>query len=61
MAPTHFSASCGEGRETRRVSPPMPMPDTEGLVAMLLRHLEDEEDLIVPVILDRGEASLGLM
>lgn len=27
---------------------------------LLLRHLEDEEDLVVPLILDRGEAALGL-
>lgn len=30
------------------------------LIAMLMRHLEDEEDLIIPVILDRGEAELGI-
>lgn len=29
-------------------------------VGALGRHLEDEEDLIVPVILDRGERTLGL-
>jgi hypothetical protein len=29
---------------------------TKGLV----RHLDDEEDLIVPLILDRGEAALGV-
>jgi hemerythrin-like domain-containing protein len=26
----------------------------------LMRHLDDEEDLIVPLILDRGEAALGV-
>ena len=30
------------------------------LIAMLMRHLEDEEDLIIPVILDRGEVELGI-
>jgi iron-sulfur cluster repair protein YtfE (RIC family) len=30
------------------------------LIKGLLRHLEDEEDLIVPLILDRGEAALGV-
>ena len=30
------------------------------LLRSLLRHLDDEEDLIVPLILDRGEDSLGL-
>lgn len=33
---------------------------TERLVALMMRHLEDEEDLIVPVILDQGERKLGL-
>ena len=26
----------------------------------LARHLGDEEDLIIPLILDRGEAALGV-
>ena len=30
------------------------------LVAMLMRHLDDEEDLIIPVILERGEEALGV-
>ncbi|MCX2723801.1 hemerythrin domain-containing protein [Roseibium salinum] len=30
------------------------------LVTGLMRHLDDEEDLIVPLILDRGEHDLGL-
>jgi iron-sulfur cluster repair protein YtfE (RIC family) len=30
------------------------------LLKQLLRHLNDEEDLIVPLILDRGEATLGV-
>jgi hypothetical protein len=33
---------------------------SDTLVSGLMRHLEDEEDLIVPVILDRGERKLGL-
>jgi iron-sulfur cluster repair protein YtfE (RIC family) len=32
----------------------------DGLLRGLLRHLADEEDLIVPMILDRGEADLGI-
>jgi len=31
----------------------------ESLVGMLERHLEDEEDLIIPLILDRGEGIGG--
>lgn len=34
--------------------------DGERLIAMLTRHLGDEEDLIIPLILDRGEGPLGL-
>lgn len=34
--------------------------ESEKLLAKLLRHLEDEEDLIVPLILDRGEDQLGV-
>jgi iron-sulfur cluster repair protein YtfE (RIC family) len=30
------------------------------LLKGLVRHLDDEEDLIVPLILDRGEAALGV-
>lgn len=30
------------------------------LLDLLLRHLEDEEDLIVPIVLDRGEDQLGI-
>lgn len=30
------------------------------LIAMLGRHLHDEEDLIIPLILDRGEGGLGV-
>ena len=30
------------------------------LLKGLIRHLDDEEDLIVPLILDRGEDALGV-
>lgn len=30
------------------------------LLDLLLRHLEDEEDLIIPIVLDRGEDQLGM-
>jgi hypothetical protein len=33
---------------------------SDGLLLLLTRHLADEEDLIVPLILDRGEAALGV-
>lgn len=34
--------------------------ESDRLLAGLLRHLEDEEDLIVPLILDRTEPGLGI-
>ncbi|WP_292895930.1 hemerythrin domain-containing protein [Nitratireductor sp.] len=34
--------------------------ENEVLLAMLLRHLGDEEDLIIPLILDRSEEGLGV-
>ncbi len=33
---------------------------SDRLIRVLGRHLDDEEDLIVPLILDRGEANLGM-
>lgn len=32
----------------------------KGMERLLDRHLEDEEELVIPVMLDRGEAALGL-
>lgn len=34
--------------------------EAERLLSGLLRHLEDEEDLIIPLLIDRGEESLGV-
>jgi hypothetical protein len=33
---------------------------SDRLLKNLLRHLDDEEDLVVPLILDRGEDTLGV-
>lgn len=33
--------------------------ENDRLIAMLKRHLEDEEDLIIPLILDRGDGAFG--
>jgi hypothetical protein len=33
---------------------------SDRLIGQLMRHLEDEEDLIVPLVLDRGEEPLGI-
>jgi hypothetical protein len=32
----------------------------EALLRLLAQHLGDEEDLIIPLILDRSEAALGV-
>ncbi|MAS12863.1 MAG: cation-binding protein [Nitratireductor sp.] len=34
--------------------------ENDALLGMLLRHLDDEEDLIIPLILDRSEEGLGV-
>jgi hemerythrin-like domain-containing protein len=33
--------------------------ENDALVSMLARHLDDEEDLIIPLILDRGDGAFG--
>lgn len=33
---------------------------SDALLTQLMRHLNDEEDLIIPLILDRGEHALGV-
>lgn len=33
----------------------------DGFIKLLLRHLEDEEDLVIPLVLDRGETTLGFV
>ena len=33
---------------------------SDALIRQLMQHLDDEEDLIVPLVLDRGEAPLGI-
>ena len=36
------------------------MASSGKLIGQLARHLGDEEDLIIPLILDRGESALGV-
>jgi hemerythrin-like domain-containing protein len=51
-----------EGDEdTRRHAADAYAGENERLVAMLARHLDDEEDLIIPLILERGDRELGGM
>lgn len=55
-----FLPKMADGRDAARFAADAYAKNTEGLVSILLRHLEDEEDLIIPLILDRGEATLGV-
>lgn len=50
------------GRPPGAVSPAAEAYAQSGSVLLrgLIRHLDDEEDLIVPLILDRGELALGV-
>lgn len=48
----------GGDRERRAVNSYAEM--NQQLLGLLIRHLEDEEDLIIPIVLDRGEDQLGI-
>lgn len=55
-----FFQSMNGGDDATRRSADRYADVNEALLKQLLRHLDDEEDLIVPLILDRGEAKLGV-
>lgn len=55
-----FLRTLQENEDKRRFAADAYADANEKLVAMLTRHLEDEEDLIIPLILDRGERGLGI-
>jgi hypothetical protein len=55
-----FMRALSEGEDRRRFAADAYAAENERLVAMLTRHLADEEDLIIPLILDRGDAGLGI-
>src|SRR2546423_1516370 len=50
--PTNDDALRGDGERYAAAS--------DALLRLLTQHLGDEEDLIIPLILDRGEAALGI-
>jgi hemerythrin-like domain-containing protein len=54
-----FLRALGENEDRQRFAADAYAAENERLVAMLGRHLNDEEDLIVPLILDRGEYGIG--
>jgi hemerythrin-like domain-containing protein len=56
-----FLRALERDEDARRFAADTYANENERLVAMLARHLDDEEDLIIPLILDRGDRELGGM
>lgn len=54
-----FLRALQEDDDRRRFAADAYADENARLVAFLTRHLEDEEDLIIPLILDRGDRALG--
>jgi hemerythrin-like domain-containing protein len=46
-------------RDTLRVAADRHAADADRLLALLLRHLDDEEDLVIPAMLEHGERSVS--
>jgi hypothetical protein len=53
-----FLRALRESEDRQRFAADAYADANHALVAMLSRHLDDEEDLIIPLILDRGDAVL---
>lgn len=53
-----FLRALRESEDRQRFAADAYADANQSLVAMLSRHLDDEEDLIIPLILDRGDAVL---
>ena len=56
-----FLRALQEGEDRQRFAADAYADGTSRLIAMLKRHLDDEEDLIIPLILDRGDRDLAGM
>lgn len=56
----NFLRALQEGADKMRFAADDYANENAKLVAMLTRHLDDEEDLIIPLILDRGDKGLGI-
>lgn len=54
-----FLRALQESEDKQRWAADAYAAENDKLVAMLLRHLEDEEDIIIPLILDRGDHEFG--
>lgn len=55
-----FLRALAEGEDRQRFAADAYADENARLVAMLTRHLDDEEDLIIPLILDRGDRELSV-
>ena len=56
-----FLRALQESEDRQRFAADAYADENSRLIAMLKRHLDDEEDLIIPLILDRGDRDLGGM
>jgi hypothetical protein len=54
-----FLRALQESEDKQRFAADAYADENSRLIAMLKRHLDDEEDLIIPLILDRGDRALG--
>jgi hemerythrin-like domain-containing protein len=55
-----FLTSLQRGEDKQRFAADAYADENSRLIAMLTRHLADEEDLIIPLILDRGDEAMGI-
>ncbi|KAA3450000.1 cation-binding protein [Mesorhizobium sp. SARCC-RB16n] len=55
-----FIRTLQESEDKQRLAADAYAAENSRLIAMLTRHLADEEDLIIPLILDRGDQVLGI-
>ncbi|MEI9416086.1 hemerythrin domain-containing protein [Mesorhizobium sp. Cs1321R2N1] len=55
-----FIRTLQESEDKQRFAADAFADENSRLIAMLTRHLADEEDLIIPLILDRGDQELGI-
>ena len=53
-----FLRALQEGEDRQRFAADAYADENGRLIAMLKRHLDDEEDLIIPLILDRGDSGI---
>jgi len=55
-----FLRALQENEDKQRFAADIYADENTRLIAMLTRHLADEEDLIIPLILERGDRDLGI-